>query len=105
MSARIGRPKGTKNSERGTEQQRRERDEVISGLTKEIRERRIKLDVSQVELAKAAGTSAVTINQFENGLTSPTLITLIPILTALGLKIELKKTIPGMAEVTEVEEW
>lgn len=98
MSAKKGRPFGSKTVVRETEAQRIDRETQIRELGAGIRERRIKLDISQSDLAKWAGSSAPQISALENGLANPTLGTLIPILTVLGLRLELKKTVPAVPE-------
>lgn len=55
-----------------------------------VRDARIKLDLTQAELAKRIGADKGYISRIERGLTVPTVATLYKIAAAMGLTVELK---------------
>lgn len=63
--------------------------EIISKLVTEVIERRIELGLSQRDLATISGVKQPAIARFETLGTIPRLDTLIKILKALGLKINI----------------
>lgn len=78
-----------KNSIKSLEPEEKEEIEIISKLVTEVIERRIELGLSQRDLAALSGVKQPAIARFETLGTIPRLDTLIKILKALGLKINI----------------
>ena len=64
--------------------------EELKNIGEEIRKRRKMLGIIQPELADIAGVSLRSLIEIENGTGNPTLIQIMKVLDALGLKINIR---------------
>ena len=67
----------------------------MNDLGSRLRQQRMALGMSQVQLCTHAGVSLATVQKFESGRANPTLSTLKRILSALGMDIQLKRVEPS----------
>jgi HTH-type transcriptional regulator / antitoxin HipB len=71
---------------------------VADGIGKIVSRERERLGLRQDELALAAGVSTRVVHQVENGKATSRLDSLIPILEALGVELEVKSRSPQVEE-------
>jgi y4mF family transcriptional regulator len=67
---------------------------VADGIGKTVLRERERLGLRQDELALAAGVSTRVVHQIENGKATSRLDSLIPVLEALGVELEIKSRSP-----------
>ena len=65
--------------------------DLAFGLGEAVAARRAELELSQVELARAAGVPQADISRIERGKGNPTLATVTKLLTALDLKLGVQR--------------
>ena len=70
----------------------------LTAISSRLRERRLELGVSQVDLARLSGLSLHSVSDIETGKGNPTLDSLIKLLKVLGLVIRLEPSTGGAVD-------
>ncbi|MEI8309226.1 MAG: helix-turn-helix domain-containing protein [Verrucomicrobiota bacterium] len=70
----------------------------LTTISSRLRERRLELGVSQVDLARLSGLSLHSVSDIETGKGNPTLDSLIKLLKVLGLVIRLEPSTGGAVD-------
>jgi HTH-type transcriptional regulator/antitoxin HipB len=69
--------------------------DVANEIGRVVSRERERIGLRQDELALAAGVSTRVVHQIENGKATSRLDSLVPVLDALGLNVEIRQVAPG----------